>query len=325
MVYPDLEDFQRVARRGSLVPVYREVLADLETPVSAYMKIAKDQPHSFLLESVERADSIGRYSFLGANPSTLFRSKGRTVTITRDGRSSSFESDDPLNELRRLLAQYKPVRIEGLPEFHGGAVGYISYDQVRFFEKLPDANPDSLDLPDLYFMITDTLVIFDHVNNRIKLVSNAHVQGDPKPAYNEALRKIGLLEQRLKKPLVVTSERVRGAARQRIHLRRRHLSGGAVAAVRAGGSCPSREHLPRIALHQPVPLHAPCPVPGGLACGLQPGSDDSGQERPMHGAAHRRHAPARRERRGGLGVRERVAGGQEGTGGAHHARGPGPE
>ena len=211
MVYPDLEEFQRVARRGSLVPVYREVLADLETPVSAYMKIAKDQPHSFLLESVERADSIGRYSFLGANPSTLFRSKGRTVTITRDGRSSSFESDDPLNELRRLLAQYKPVRIEGLPEFHGGAVGYISYDQVRFFEKLPDANPDSLDLPDLYFMITDTLVIFDHVNNRIKLVSNAHVQGDPKPAYNEALRKIGLLEQRLKKPLVVTSERVLSA------------------------------------------------------------------------------------------------------------------
>lgn len=208
MVYPDLDTFRRLARHGALVPVYKELLADLETPVSAYLKMARDQPYSFLLESVERADSIGRYSFLGAAPSTVFQAKGRTVTITRDGRASSFESDDPLEELRRLMNQYKPVRVEGVPEFHGGAVGMIGYDEVRFFEKLPDKNPDPLNLPDLYFMITDTLVIFDHVNNRVKLVSNAHVQGDPKSAYNEALRKIDELEQRMKLPVVVTSERV---------------------------------------------------------------------------------------------------------------------
>ena len=208
MIHPTFEEFQRIAQEGGLIPVYREILADLETPVSAYMKIAKNQQFAFLLESVERADTIGRYSFLGANPSTVFQSKGRTVTISRNGSSSSFESDDPLDELRRLMAQYTATPVEGLPEFHVGAVGYVGYDQVRFFESLPDANPDDLGLPDLYFMITDTLLIFDHVNNRLKIVSNAHIQGDPQAAYGEAIRKIDLLEQALKRPLVVTTERV---------------------------------------------------------------------------------------------------------------------
>ena len=208
MNHPTLEEFRAIARQGGLVPVYREILADLETPVTAYMKIARNHTYSFLLESVERADTLGRYSFLGANPSVVFRSKGRTVTITRDGRASSFESDDPLGELRQFMEQFKPVPVEGLPEFHGGAVGYISYDQVRMFEKLPDANPDPLGLPDLYFMITDTLLIFDHVNNRLKVVSNAHVQGDAKAAYNDAIRKIDELEQMLRRPLSVSTERI---------------------------------------------------------------------------------------------------------------------
>ena len=208
MIHPSLDAFRRVAKPGAIVPVYKEILADLETPVTAYMKIAKNQSLSFLLESVEQADTLGRYSFLGANPSVVFKSKGRTVTIVRDGESASHESDDPLDELRALMAEYEPVKVEGLPEFHGGAVGYMSYDQVRFFEKLPDDNPDSLDLPDLYFMITDTILIFDHVNNRLKIVSNAHVGDDADAAYNEAVRKIGELDRVLRKPLVVTTERV---------------------------------------------------------------------------------------------------------------------
>ncbi len=208
MVHPSLDAFRRIARPGVLAPVYREILADLETPVTAYMKIAKNQPYAFLLESVERADTIGRYSFIGANPSTVFRSRGREVTLIRNGRPSSFESDDPLNELRRLMAEYKPAPVEGLPEFHGGAVGYMSYDQVRFFEQLPDQNPDPLNLPDLYFMVTDTLLIFDHVNNRIKIVSNAHVHGDATSAYHEAVRKIDELERALRKPLSVSTERL---------------------------------------------------------------------------------------------------------------------
>jgi anthranilate synthase component 1 len=211
MFHPTLEEFQNVAKPGALVPVYREILADLETPVTAYMKIAKDQAYSFLLESVERADQIGRYSFLGANPAVVFQSKGRTVTITRGGRASSYESDDPLEELRKLMSEYQAVPVEGVPEFHGGAVGYLSYDQVRFFEKLPDKNPDPLNLPDLYFMITDTILIFDHVNNRLKIVSNAHVRGDASTAYHDATRKIEELERALRRPLMVSTERLHSA------------------------------------------------------------------------------------------------------------------
>lgn len=211
MTHPSLAEFRQMARPGALVPVYREVLADLETPVTAYLKICRNQPYAFLLESVERADTLGRHSFLGANPSVVFASKGRNVTITRDGKEGTFESEDPLAELQTLMSGYTAVTVEGLAEFHGGAVGYLSYDQVRFFERLPDVTPDSLDLPDLYFMITDTMLIFDHVNNRLKIVSNAHVQDDPRVAYNEAVRKIDEIEDALRKPLVVRSERLHSA------------------------------------------------------------------------------------------------------------------
>ncbi len=207
MIHPTLDEFRRLATPGAVVPVYREIVADLETPVSAYMKIAQGQDHSFLLESVEKADTIGRYSFLGANPSIVFQSRGRNVTITRNGEPEHFESDDPLNALRDLMAGYTPIAVEGVPYFHGGAVGYIGYDQVRFFETLPDENPDPLGLPDLYFMITDTILIFDHVNNRLKVVSNAHVQEDADAAYNEAVRKIEELIRVLRRPLMVHTER----------------------------------------------------------------------------------------------------------------------
>jgi len=208
MIHPTLDEFRRLARPNALVPVYKEILADLETPVTAYMKIAKGQPYSFLLESVEKADTLGRYSFLGANPATIFKSKGTKVELVREGRLGAYESADPLSELRQLMAGYKPVHVDGIPEFHGGAVGYISYDQERFFENLPDKNPDPLNLPDLYFMVTDTILIFDHVNNKLKIVSNAHVRGSVDAAYNEAIRKIDDLQRTLRGPLVVSSERL---------------------------------------------------------------------------------------------------------------------
>ena len=203
MVHPTLEEFKRIAKPGSLVPVHRDIVADLETPVSAYMKLSKGQQYSFLLESVERADTIGRYSFLGANPSIVFKSKGTSITLTRDGKESAFESEDPLGELKKLMAEFKPVSIEGVPEFHGGAVGYMSYDQVRFFEKLPDDNPDTLNLPDLYYLITDNILIFDHVNNLLKVVSNAQVGDDSAAAYNDAARKIDSIIATIKQPLAL--------------------------------------------------------------------------------------------------------------------------
>lgn len=201
MIHPSLEEFKAVARPGALVPVFREILADLETPVSAYMKIAQGQDHAFLLESVEQAGSLGQYSFIGANPSVIVRAKGRDITVIRGGEARKYTADKPLNELRTIMAAYQPVPMDGLPPFHGGAVGYISYDQVRFFETLPDENPDTLQLPDLYFMITDTILLFDHVNNGIKIISNVHVGDDPEAAYAQGLQKIEELEARLKAPL----------------------------------------------------------------------------------------------------------------------------
>ncbi|MFP4502494.1 MAG: anthranilate synthase component I [Candidatus Hydrogenedentota bacterium] len=208
MIHPDLEAFGRLAKPGALVPIYRDLLADLETPVTAYLKAAHGQAYAFLLESVEKADQIGQYSFIGTNPSVIFRSRGREVTIIRKGVAQNYTSDDPLAELKKIMAQYEPVPVEGLPAFHGGAVGYMSYDQVRFFENLPDQNPDELALPDLYFMITDTMLVFDHVKNKIQIVSNVHVQDDPEAAYNEGLRKITELEAKLRGPLTVSTERL---------------------------------------------------------------------------------------------------------------------
>ncbi len=203
MIHPNLDTFRGLARPGALVPIYEEIVADLETPVSAYIKVCEGRPYAFLLESVERADSIGRYSFLGADASVIFRSRGNEGVIIRDGKEHAFTSDDPMNELRALMKEYEPVPMDGLPEFHGGAVGYLSYDQIRFVETLPDKNPDELNLPDLYFMITDTILIFDHVNNTLKIVSNVHVGDDPDAAYAEGSAKIANLKQRLQAPLQV--------------------------------------------------------------------------------------------------------------------------
>ncbi|HOH30122.1 MAG TPA: anthranilate synthase component I, partial [Candidatus Hydrogenedentes bacterium] len=144
MIVPSLDEFRKLAHDNALVPVYKEILADLETPVTAYLKVARNASYAFLLESVEKADTIGQYSFIGANPSIVFRAKGMEGVILRNGKEEPFSSENTLNELRKHMARYQPAPVPGLPAFHGGAVGYISYDQVRQFEKLPDANPDTL-------------------------------------------------------------------------------------------------------------------------------------------------------------------------------------
>ena len=182
MYTPAWKEFKQKARDGNLIPVYREVLADLETPVSAFLKIDKAE-YSFLLESVEGGDQIAQYSFLGSDPSVVFQAKGRKVTITENGISRKLESDDPLGCLEELMERYKPVAVDGIPRFFGGAVGYVGYDSVRFFEKLPDDTDDDLELPDTFFVITDKILIFDHVNHHIMVVCNARVDDDPEAAY----------------------------------------------------------------------------------------------------------------------------------------------
>ena len=204
MYFPSLEEFRRKAMSGNLVPVYREILADMETPVSALRKIDNGQ-YAFLLESVEGGEKIAQYSFLGSNPSLTFWSKNDSVTIARNGEAEQRDGvDDPLEELRKLMAEFHPVKVEGLPRFHGGAVGFISYDMVRFFEKLPDSTLDELQLPDCFFMLTDTILVFDHVNHKIKVVSNAHIDGDGDAvdeAYQTAIKKIDEIIFALKQPV----------------------------------------------------------------------------------------------------------------------------
>ena len=198
MYYPTLEDFRAEAKSGNTIPVYRSILADMETPVSAFYKLMPDN-YAFLLESVEGGENVARYSFLGSQPSVLFHSKGHQVTIEylEKGETVVQEYEDPLRALEELMLNYRPVDTAELPKFHGGAVGYMSYDMVRFVEELPDNTEDELQLPDCFFMIAETILIFDHVNHQIKVVANAHIDGDVDGAYADALAKIDALVEKL--------------------------------------------------------------------------------------------------------------------------------
>jgi anthranilate synthase component 1 len=199
MFQPSLEEFKKRTKKGNLIPVYREILADMETPVSAFLKI-DDGKHSFLLESMEGGEKWARYSFLGSRPSVIVRSVGRSVDVIRSGKKerTTFERD-PLEVIKEVLSEYRPVTDPALPRFFGGAVGFMGYDVVRFFEDLPAREKQGLDIPELFFMITDTLVIFDNVTHRIKVVSNAHVKGrSAEAAYKEATTKINALVRKLK-------------------------------------------------------------------------------------------------------------------------------
>ncbi len=203
MYYPSLDEFKEKAKQGNLIPVYREILADMETPVSAFRKIGQGK-YAFLLESVEGGEKVGRHSFLGSEPFAVFQSKGREVKISRDGETETRvlkEGENPLTALRELLGEYRFVPVSGLPRFCGGAVGYIGYDVVRFFERLPELAEDDLGLPDCLLVFTDTCLIFDHARHRVKVLSNARINGDPARAYHHAVEKIEALIARLNDPL----------------------------------------------------------------------------------------------------------------------------
>ena len=208
MFKPSLEEFKKLAKSGNLIPVYKEILADLDTPVSAYMKIG-DGDYSFLLESVEGGEKWARYCFLGCDPAVVVSSKGRNITIDENGKrqQSKIESGTPLSAIKEILARYNPVDVPGLPRFSGGAVGFISYDMVRFFEELPEDTADDLNVPDSQFIITDTMLVFDNISQTIKMVSNAFIESDDlDEVYEQTIKKIGLLEEKLKTPLKISTQ-----------------------------------------------------------------------------------------------------------------------
>lgn len=204
MIVPALDDFISLCQEGNLIPVYREILADLETPVSAFIKIG-DPGCSFLLESIEGGEKWARYSFLGAGPATVFRSRDRYYEVIDDGtRVDSGHHDDPLAVLQAMIQQYRPVDVPGLPLFSGGgAVGYLGYDMVRFVEALPDQNQRQIGAWDSCFMLTRGVLIFDNVRQTIKVVSNVRVgEGeDPAIAYQRGVAQIEALIAQLRTPL----------------------------------------------------------------------------------------------------------------------------
>ena len=201
MISPSFTEFKKKLRKGNLIPVWQEVLADFDTPVSAFKKIESGK-YSFLLESVEGGEKWGRYSFLGSEPSVIFKSKNGNIEITEKGKTKKSQGN-PIDALRDLLSRYKPVTTPELPRFHGGAVGYFSYDIVRHIEDLPEIGVDDLGLWDSLFMITDLVLVFDNVNHKIKIIYNAYVPEvkEAQEAYNTAVNKIEDIIKKLRKPV----------------------------------------------------------------------------------------------------------------------------
>jgi anthranilate synthase component I len=203
---PSLEDFRLLAEEGRLIPVFTQITADFETPLSAYCRIRNGE-HSFLLESAESSETIGRYSFLGSDPRLVITQRGREVTLAGpNGRRHYTTELDPLGELQAIMERFRPVdaRKLGLPLFSGGAVGYLGFDCVRYFEpSVGEPPPDVLGLPDAVFLVTDSLVIFDHLLRRITVVANVILDDDEDPAvaYERARGKIDLVLAKLDQPL----------------------------------------------------------------------------------------------------------------------------
>jgi anthranilate synthase component 1 len=197
MPYPEFNEFSRLARSATLVPVVKSVSADLLTPVSAFLSIAENEPHAFLLESVERGVQIGRYTFLGARPYMRVRARGSAIEIER-GRRRERHQGDIFQFVKLLLSEHQPAAVPGLPPFTAGAVGYFSYDVVRQLENIGEHTKDDLSLPDCELMFFDRLLAFDHLRHQIHIVAAADVSREsPRHAYDRAVRDIAALERKL--------------------------------------------------------------------------------------------------------------------------------
>lgn len=214
MYAPNYKTFEELAKQGNLVPLYREILADVETPVSVFMKL-RDSAYAFLLESVEGGEKWGRYTFLGADPRLVFRISGDEVVIEEKGETSRHaHQGDPLRFLKEILRRYSPVSVEGLPRFYGGAVGFLGYEMVNYFERLPCAGENDLQTEEAVFLVTDTLILFDRVRHTIKVVACVHIDGEQSLSslYLEATRKIDAMVELLQEPAVPAGSSIPAAS-----------------------------------------------------------------------------------------------------------------
>ena len=326
---PSLDETRELAREHTLVPLRHTFIADCETPVSAYLKLRGDGP-SFLLESAEQGQRVGRWSFLGFRPRAVIR-------LERG------EHPDPYAAVAEELARYRIAPLEGLPPFAGGAVGMFGYDLVRSAEpSVGEPNPDETGMPELAVMVTDVLLAFDHLRHEVTVLANVVAEGDVERAYEEAAAAIADVRERLRGPVPQAGAGRReppsfksnlgsdgyaagGRAREGVHPRGRHLPGGSEPALER--RLPGRRllDLPRPAGHQPEPVHV---LPrlrglrdrGGVARGARHRDRPDGAPAPDRG-----HAPARRLGRAGPRARPRAAGRPEGARRARDARGPRPQ
>ena len=201
---PDFDQFRALCDRGNTIPVYRQLLADALTPVTAYQRLAMPPgfapaKNAFLLESVVGGERVARFSFVAVDPEATFTARRDQITIARRGESAlTITSHDPLTELASMLEPYKQVHLPNLPRFTGGVVGYAGYDMIRYYENLGEGPTDDRNLPDLAFGLYRTMVIFDNVSKTIKVVCNAHVKDDPGAAYSEACEQIDRTIARLR-------------------------------------------------------------------------------------------------------------------------------
>ncbi len=204
--YPTFSEFKELSKKGNVVPVYRQLFADTLTPVSAFQKVSETD-YAFLLESADGGEKIAKYSTIGSNPFSGFKCKGTNVEIFNKEGITRIETTDPFKALEQQISKFSPVHVNGLPDFFGGAVGYTSYDSVRYVETLPDSTNDDLNLPDMYFMFYDETIIFDHLNKTIKVVCAAHIdERDIQDAYEDAVNKIDNVINKLRTPIMTLSD-----------------------------------------------------------------------------------------------------------------------
>ncbi len=201
---PNFDDFAKIARPGSILPVFVRLMADHLTPVTAYKLIARESQYAFLLESVVGGERVARYSFLGADPHAVLTASGTHVTVSDSGGKKESQSEDPIIDLEKLLGNHRTAAIPGLPSFTGGAVGYAGYDTVRYLEreKLSSPPPDQRNLPDMIFGLYYDLIAFDHANKTLIVMANIVVaETDLRAQYEQAARRIHAMVQKLNAPI----------------------------------------------------------------------------------------------------------------------------
>jgi anthranilate synthase component 1 len=200
---PDKKTFLRLAKEANLIPVYQEVLVDMETPISLFYKVSVGH-YGFLLESLEGGEKWARYSFIGVNPFLIFRSRGKHITLLDRHGERRLESPDPLETLRGILSQFRAAQVPGLPRFFGGAVGFVSYDIVRFIERLPSTLPETTGFSDIHLMFPELLLIYDRLRHSLLVVYNARLKEGvpPEAIYERAVAEIESMVRRVRGPLI---------------------------------------------------------------------------------------------------------------------------